>query len=73
VSISQGIGLEVSETNGAIFAQTTHQFITTNKIIDVVILEGFRGLEVVFYLACIVEDHPKLVLILKVSTAVSYR
>jgi hypothetical protein len=44
-----------------------------NRIIDVVILEGFRGLEVVFYLACIVEDHPKLVLILRVSTAVSYR
>lgn len=66
VSISQGIGLEVTLANGLILPQRSHRFIPLAKVVDVVILEGFRGLGVIYYLACMVEDHDKLVLILPV-------
>ncbi|KOG97116.1 phosphatidylinositol N-acetylglucosaminyltransferase GPI15 [Saccharomyces eubayanus] len=72
VTIFKGTGLQLSRVNGiVVFPQKWNrrlfervEFISNDRIIDVVINEGFyRGFQVIFYLAAIVRNASKLKLL----------
>ena len=75
VTIFKGTGLQLSKVNGIdVFPQKWNrrlfervEFISNDRIIDVVINEGFyRGFQVIFYLAAIVRNASKLKLLFPV-------
>jgi len=67
VSVNKNLGIEVKESSGFFHSNSQHRFIPSEQVIDVVINEGAYGLQYVFYLAIIVKDLDRLVLIFPVS------
>jgi phosphatidylinositol N-acetylglucosaminyltransferase subunit H len=61
--VLQGLGIQTSTSSPYYFVSPTTTFIPTTKIQDIVIHEGFRGLEVRFYLAVIVEGATEVVVV----------
>jgi phosphatidylinositol N-acetylglucosaminyltransferase subunit H len=61
--VLQGLGIQTSTSSGYYFVSPTTTFIPTTRIQDIVIHEAFKGLEVKFYLAVIVEDATDLVVV----------
>lgn len=62
----QGLGIQTSTTSPYYFMNPTTTFIPTTRIQDVVIHEAFKGLEVRFYLAVIVEGATEVVVVFPV-------
>lgn len=54
--VVQGLGIQTSTSSAYYFLPATSTFIPTTQIQDIVIHEAFKGLEVRYYLAVIVEN-----------------
>ena len=64
--VLQGLGIQTSTSSPYYFMSSTTTFIPTTKIQDIVIHEAFKGLEVKFYLAVIVEGATEVVVVFPV-------
>ncbi|EXJ87845.1 hypothetical protein A1O1_04772 [Capronia coronata CBS 617.96] len=61
--VLQGLGIQTSTSSRYFFLGATTTFIPTTQIQDIVIHEAFKGLEVRFYLAVIVEGATQVVVV----------
>ncbi|KIW65922.1 hypothetical protein PV04_08136 [Phialophora macrospora] len=61
--VLQGLGIQTSTSSRYFFTGPTTTFIPTTQIQDIVIHEAFKGLEVRFYLAVIVEGATEVVVV----------
>ncbi|KIW23685.1 uncharacterized protein PV07_11865 [Cladophialophora immunda] len=61
--VLQGLGIQTSTSSRYFFTGATTTFIPTTQIQDIVIHEAFKGLEVRFYLAVIVEGATEVVVV----------
>ncbi len=66
--VLQGLGIQTTTSSPYFFSSSTTTFIPTTQIQDIVIHEAFKGLEVRFYLAVIVEGAPEVVVVFPVCT-----
>lgn len=66
--VLQGLGIQTSTSSRYFFTGSTTTFIPTTQIQDIVIHEAFKGLEVRFYLAVIVEGATEVVVVFPVRT-----
>lgn len=64
--VLRGLGIQTSTSSPYLFSTSTTTFIPTTQIQDIVIHEAFKGLEVRFYLAVIVEDATEVVVVFPV-------
>jgi hypothetical protein len=64
--VIRGLGIQTSTSSPYFFSSSTTTFIPTTQIQDIVIHEAFKGLEVRFYLAIIVEDATEAVVVFPV-------
>lgn len=65
--VLQGLGVQTSTTSAYYLMSSTTTFIPTTQIQDIVIHEAFKGLEVRFYLAIIVEGATEVVVVFPVG------
>ncbi|KAI1745750.1 GPI-GlcNAc transferase complex, PIG-H component-domain-containing protein [Xylaria scruposa] len=62
--VLRGLGIQTSSSKDSLLAgRATTRFIPTEKILDVVINEAFRGFEVRYYLVVVVEGEPDVVVV----------
>lgn len=61
--VLQGLGIQTSTSSPYYFVSPTTTFIPSTRIQDIVIHEAFKGLEVRFYLAVIVEGATEVVVV----------
>ncbi|RYC65817.1 hypothetical protein CHU98_g366 [Xylaria longipes] len=62
--VLRGLGIQTSSSKDSLLAgRATTRFIPTEKILDVLINEAFRGFEVRYYLVVIVEGEPDVVVV----------
>lgn len=59
----RGLGIQTSTTSSTYLLSATKRFIPTTSIQDIVIHEAFKGFEVRFYLAIIVEGEGDVVVV----------
>ena len=64
--VLQGLGIQTSTSSPFFLTSPTTTFIPTTQIQDIVIHEAFKGLEVRFYLAVIVEGATEVVVVFPV-------
>lgn len=64
--VLRGLGVQTSTSSSSYFAPATTRFIPTTQVQDIVIHEAFRGFEVKFYLAIIVEGESEVVVVFPV-------
>lgn len=67
----RGLGIQTSTSSPTYLSTSTTRFIPTTQIQDIVIHEAFKGLEVRFYLAIIVEGATKVVVVFPVCSSLS--
>lgn len=65
--VLRGLGIQTSTSSPYLFSTSTTTFIPTTQIQDIVIHEAFKGLEVRFYLAVIVEGATEVVVVFPVG------
>ncbi len=68
--VLQGLGIQTSTSSPYFFTSATTTFIPTTQIQDIVIHEAFKGLEVRFYLAVVVEAATEVVVVFPVGLRV---
>ncbi|KAI0451897.1 GPI-GlcNAc transferase complex, PIG-H component-domain-containing protein [Xylaria acuta] len=62
--VLRGLGIQTSSSkDGLLAGRATTRFIPTEKILDVVVNEAFRGFEVRHYLVVVVEGEPDVVVV----------
>ncbi|KAL1989525.1 hypothetical protein VTN49DRAFT_6722 [Thermomyces lanuginosus] len=61
--VIRGLGVQTSTSSSMYWSSATTRFIPTTQIQDIVIHEAFKGFEVRFYLAIIVEGEPEVVVV----------
>ncbi|KAL2008131.1 hypothetical protein VTN00DRAFT_8113 [Thermoascus crustaceus] len=61
--VIRGLGIQTSTSSATYWSTATTRFIPTTQIQDIVIHEAFKGFEVRFYLAVIVEEEPDVVVV----------
>ncbi|KAL1978435.1 hypothetical protein VTN31DRAFT_1294 [Thermomyces dupontii] len=61
--VIRGLGVQTSTSSSMYWSGATTRFIPTTRIQDIVIHEAFKGFEVRFYLAIIVEGEPEVVVV----------
>ncbi|EAS32480.2 phosphatidylinositol glycan, class H [Coccidioides immitis RS] len=61
--VIRGLGVQTSTSSATYFMSATTRFIPTTQIQDIVIHEAFKGFEVRFYLAIIVEAEAEVVVV----------
>ncbi|KAI0441008.1 GPI-GlcNAc transferase complex, PIG-H component-domain-containing protein [Xylaria telfairii] len=62
--VLRGLGIQTSSSKDSLLAgRATTRFIPTEKILDVLINEAFRGFGVVYYLVVVVEGEPDVVVV----------
>ncbi len=66
--VLRGLGVQTCSTSSTYLSAPTTRFIPTNMVQDVIIHEAFRGFEVRFYLAVIVEGEGEVIVVFPVST-----
>lgn len=66
--VLRGLGVQTSTSSSTYFAPTKTRFIPTTQIQDIVIHEAFKGFEVRFYLAIIVEGESSVVVVFPVRS-----
>lgn len=69
--VLQGLGIQTSTSSRYFFTSATTTFIPTTQIQDIVIHEAFKGLEVRFYLAVIVEGATEVVVVFPVGLSLA--
>lgn len=65
--VIRGFGIQTSTSSSTYLSTAATRFIPTTQIQDIVIHEAFKGFEVRFYLAVIVEDEPGVLVVFPVS------
>ena len=66
------MGIQTSTSSAYYFLSSTTTFIPTTQIQDIVIHEAFKGLEVRFYLAVIVEEATEVVVVFPVRLSLKH-
>ncbi|KAJ9193661.1 hypothetical protein DTO164E3_7753 [Paecilomyces variotii] len=61
--VIRGLGIQTSTSSASYCSTSATRFIPTTQIQDIVIHEAFKGFEVRFYLAIIVEGEPDVVVV----------
>ncbi|KAA8646440.1 PIG-H family GPI synthesis protein [Aspergillus tanneri] len=61
--VIRGLGIQTSTSSLTYLSKASTRFIPTTQIQDIVIHEAFKGFEVRFYLAVIVEGEPEVVVV----------
>ncbi|EEH20099.1 hypothetical protein PABG_02358 [Paracoccidioides brasiliensis Pb03] len=61
--VIRGLGVQTSTSSATYFSTASTRFIPTTQIQDIVIHEAFKGFEVKFYLAIIVEGESDVVVV----------
>ncbi|GIC87237.1 PIG-H family GPI synthesis protein [Aspergillus udagawae] len=61
--VIRGLGIQTSTSSATYLSKAATRFIPTTQIQDIVIHEAFKGFEVCFYLAVIVEGEPDVVVV----------
>jgi phosphatidylinositol glycan class H protein len=64
--VVRGLGVQISTTSWS--GGRSSRFIPTSRVCDLWIHEGFRGFEVKFYLAVVVEEEEGLVVVFPVGS-----
>lgn len=64
--VIRGFGIQTSTSSSTYLSTAATRFIPTTQIQDIVIHEAFKGFEVRFYLAVIVEGEPDAVVVFPV-------
>lgn len=64
--VIRGLGVQTSTSSSMYWSGATTRFIPTTRIQDILIHEAFKGFEVRFYLAIIVEGEPEVVVVFPV-------
>lgn len=64
--VIRGLGIQTSTSSSMYWSSAATRFIPTTQIQDIVIHEAFRGFEVRFYLAVIVEGESSVVVVFPV-------
>ena len=65
--VIRGLGIQTSSSPATYLSKAATRFIPTTQIQDIVIHEAFKGFEVRFYLAALVEGEPNVVVVFPVS------
>jgi phosphatidylinositol glycan class H protein len=65
------LGIQTSTTSSTYLSTSTTRFIPTSQIQDIFIHEAFKGFEVRYYLAVVVEEEPEVVVVFPVSYAIT--
>ncbi|KAF2673363.1 hypothetical protein BT63DRAFT_451406 [Microthyrium microscopicum] len=66
--VLRGLGVETTTSSSTYLSTATTRFIPTTSIQDIFIHEAFKGFEVRFYLAIVVEDEEDVVVVFPVRT-----
>ncbi|EHA23231.1 hypothetical protein ASPNIDRAFT_127901, partial [Aspergillus niger ATCC 1015] len=61
--VIRGLGIQTSTSSQTYLSKASTRFIPTTQIQDIVIHEAFKGFEVRFYLAVIVEGESEVVVV----------
>ena len=65
--VIRGLGIQTSTSSATYLSKAATRFIPATQIQDIVIHEAFKGFEVRFYLAVIVDGEPDVVVVFPVS------
>jgi phosphatidylinositol glycan class H protein len=65
--VLRGLGIQTSTSSPTYLSTATTRFIPTTSIQDIFIHEAFKGFEVRFYLAIVVEGEEDVVVVFPVS------
>jgi phosphatidylinositol glycan class H protein len=65
--VIRGLGVQTSTSSSMYWSSAATRFIPTTQIQDIVIHEAFKGFEVRFYLAIIVEGERDVVVVFPVG------
>ncbi|KAI9765150.1 MAG: hypothetical protein M1840_007743 [Geoglossum simile] len=65
--VIRGLGIQTSTTSSTYLSTSATRFIPTNLIQDIFIHEAFKGFEVKFYLAVVVEGEEEVVVVFPVG------
>src|SRR5438876_586033 len=68
--VIRGLGIQTSTTSSTYLSTSTTRFIPTNLIQDIFIHEAFKGFEVKFYLAVVVEGEEEVVVVFPVGAPI---
>jgi len=63
LTVLRGLGIQISTTSSTYLQGSTTRFIPTTSIQDIFIYEAFKGFEVRFYLAVVVEGEGDVVVV----------
>jgi phosphatidylinositol glycan class H protein len=66
--VIRGFGIQTSTSSSTYLSTAATRFIPTTQIQDIVIHEAFKGFDVRFYLAVIVEGEPGVLVVFPVSS-----
>lgn len=69
--VIRGFGIQTSTSSSTYLSTASTRFIPTTQIQDIVIHEAFKGFEVRFYLAVIVEGEPNALVVFPVCDILS--
>ena len=69
--VIRGFGIQTSTSSSTYLSTASTRFIPTTQIQDIVIHEAFKGFEVRFYLAVIVENEPNVLVVFPVCNILS--
>lgn len=70
--VIRGLGVQTSTSSSMYWSSAATRFIPTTQIQDIVIHEAFKGFEVRFYLAIIVEGESGVVVVFPVKIPASH-
>ncbi|KAI9783974.1 MAG: hypothetical protein M1839_002919 [Geoglossum umbratile] len=70
--VIRGLGIQTSTTSPTYLSTSASRFIPTNLIQDIFIHEAFKGFEVKFYLAVVVEGEEEVVVVFPVGHSFHY-
>ena len=65
--VIRGLGIQTTSSPATYLSKAATRFIPTTQIQDIVIHEAFKGFEVRFYLAALVEGEPNVLVVFPVS------
>lgn len=65
--VIRGLGIQTTSSPATYLSKAATRFIPTTQVQDIVIHEAFKGFEVRFYLAALVEGEPNAVVVFPVS------
>lgn len=67
--VLRGLGIQTTSSSASYLSTSSTRFIPTTSIQDILIHEAFKGFEVRFYLAIVVEHEQDVVVVFPVSAS----